>query len=360
MEDIKYIITNGCSFTREYSRIGLQSTCDDFLTEPISFWKWPHFIQKEYPNYKVLNYGCPTNDNDVIAKSTLYGIKKLLDDNVSTKDIKVMVQWSTWSRSSFFISKEKQESDRGYKLNNDFSHINDFISDKKSYPGEHGYYVLSGGYHIENIKNDTKLFFEEYIKYQLSADERMIQFFQSILLVQSFCKSNNIEYMFLNMHNNFSNEYTKDLILPNWKPINSVKSEPWHILYEKFIPITWRSDNEIQFKNRPHIKWLYDLIDFDKFWFYVENGITKYGGLVEWAIKSYKFDETSDNENVPNILWGEYKPKWDLGKRNKEDMLEFSLENNYWQHPSPYANRKFVKEELISFLGKPPLNTKLI
>ena len=80
MEQIltKYIITNGCSFTRQYRRVGISGTADDFQTDPMSQWKWPHFIQKEYPEYKVINYGCPTNDNEVIAKSTLYGIDKLL------------------------------------------------------------------------------------------------------------------------------------------------------------------------------------------------------------------------------------------------------------------------------------------
>jgi hypothetical protein len=359
MENIKYIITNGCSFTREFDRIGIHGTPNSFLTEPVSHWKWPHFIQKEYPNYKVLNYGCPTNDNDVIAKSTLYGIKKLLDINIKRKDIKVIVQWSTWSRSSFFISKEKQNTN-GYKLNNNFAHINDFLNDKKLYAGEHGYYMLSGGYHIDLIPTDANIFFEEYIKYILSADERIIQFFQSILLIQSYCKANGIEYMCLNMHNNFSTEYTNDISFPIWKQIGSKESEAWNILYEKFIPTTWENDNKIQFENKPHIKWLYDMIDFNNFWFYKEDSVTKYGGLIEWTIKNYNFDEISDNENIPNILWGEYKPKWDLGKRSKKDMLEFSLENNFWQHTSPYLNRKFVKEELLQFLGKPPLNTKLI
>ena len=359
MPDTQYIITNGCSFTRDYNRIGISGTENDYLTEPAMHWKWPHFVQTEYPNYKVLNYGCPTNDNSIIAKSTLYGIDKLLKKGIEPYNIKVIVQWSGWSRNSVFISKEKQSSN-GYRLTNRFDHINDFIDNKKAYTGEHGYYMLSGGYTMEMIPTDAKTFFEEYIKYILSADERMIEFFQSVLLVQSYCKANNIEYLCLNMHNNFSNEYTNDIFFPDWKPVGSKYSEAWHILYEKFIPTTWESDNKIQFENKPHIKWLYDMIDFNNFWFYKEDGITKYGGLVEWSIKNYNFDEMSDNENIPNILWEEYKPKWDLGKRSKKDMLEFFLNENYWQHTSPYLNRKFVKKELIHFLGKPNLNTKLI
>ena len=90
----------------------------------------------------------------------------------------------------------------------------------------------------------------------------MIQFLQSILLVQSFCKANGIEYMFLNMHNNFSESYTNDIKFPDWKPTNSKNTEAWHVIYDKFIPNTWDEDNKIQFNDRPHIKWLYDLINF--------------------------------------------------------------------------------------------------
>jgi hypothetical protein len=369
MEQIltKYIITNGCSFTRQYRRIGISGTAEDFLTDPISQWKWPHFMQKEYPEYKVINYGCPTNDNEVIAKSTLYGIDKLLKEGINPKDIKVMVQWSGWARSSFFISKDKQhknnyflnknfikERDKDtYPINESFAHVNDFIDDKKLYPGEHGYYVLSGGYHCEHVTTKAKEFFDDYVEHIFSADERMIQFFQSILLVQSFCKANGIEYMFFNMHNNFSIDYRTDDRFPLFAPIDSKKSQGWHVLYDKFIPITWENDKKIQFENEPHIKWLYDMIDFDKFWFYKKDGITKFGGQVEWSIQTYNFDEISDDAEIPNIIWQEYIQKWNDRLTTKEDILEHFKTNNFWQHTAPYMNKKFVKEVLVDFLGKP-------
>jgi hypothetical protein len=369
MEQIltKYIITNGCSFTRQYRRVGISGTADDYQTDPMSQWKWPHFIQKEYPEYKVINYGCPTNDNEVIAKSTLYGIDKLLKEGKNPKDIQVIVQWSGWARSSFFISKDKQhkndyflnknfikERDKDtYPINEEFAHVNDFINDKKLYPGEHGYYLLSGGYHCGHVATKAKEFFDDYVEHIFSTDERMIQFFQSILLVQSFCKANGIEYMFFNMNNNFSVDYRTDDKFPLFAPIDSKKSQGWHVLYDKFIPNTWKTDNEIQFENQPHIKWLYDMIDFDKFWFYKKDGITKLGGQVEWSIQNYNFDEISDDDDIPNIIWQEYRGKWDDGLRTKEDILEHFETNNYWQHTAPYMNKKFVKEVLVDFLGKP-------
>ena len=369
MEQIikKHIVTSGCSFTRQARRVGITGDEYDFMDDPKGLWKWPNFIQKLYPDYKVITYGNPTNDNDVIAKSILYGVDKLLKNGTAPADIKVIVQWSGWSRNSFFISKETQiknnyflnkdfvkERDKDtYPINEMFAHVNDFINDEKLYPGEHGYYVLSGGYNSEHVSTKAKEFFDDYVEHIFSADERMIQFFQSILLVQSFCKANSIEYMFFNIHNNFSVDYRTDDKSDLFAATDSKKPEGWHILYDKFIPNTWKTDNEIQFENQPHIKWLYDMIDFDKFWFYKKDGITKFGGQVEWSIQNYNFDEISDDDDIPNIIWQEYRTAWDNGKRSMEDILEHFKTNNYWQHTAPYMNKKFVKEVLVDFLGKP-------
>ena len=191
---MKYIITSGCSFTRQFRRVGISGTTDDFQTDAMNQWKWPHFIQKEYPEYKVINYGCPTNDNAVIVDSVIYGISKLLKENVKPEDIKVIVQWSGWSRSSFFISKSKQIENPNYYLNKEFikekhkneeiaesfAHVNDFIDEKKEYIGEHGYYILSGGYHGggEHIKARAIEFFHDFVEHILSPEERMLQYFK--------------------------------------------------------------------------------------------------------------------------------------------------------------------------------------
>jgi len=364
---MKYIVTSGCSFTRQYRRIGITGDEYDFMDDHISMWKWPHFIQQEYPDYNVINYGNPTNDNNVIAKSILYGVQKLLSDGVDTSDIKVIIQWSGWSRSSAFISKSKQKQNdyflnkefvkdihkNTFDITEDFAHINDFINEPKKYIGEHGYFILSGGYHNGHVKAKAKEYFEHYIKHVFSAEERMMKYFENILLIQYFCKSHNIDYKFFTMHNNFSKNYTHEDKFPDWKPTGSNKSEAWHIIYEKFIPITWKEDIQIQFQYNPYLKYLFDMIDLNKFWFYEENNITKYGGQIEWVIKVFNIEEESDDKKIPNILWQDVRRDYDSGKINtSEDYLNYFLKNNYWQHTSTYHNRKFVKEELKAFLDE--------
>lgn len=362
---MKYIVTNGCSFTRQFRRIGISGTSDDFMDDHISQWKWPHFIQEEYPEFKVLNYGNPTNDNSVIAQSTIYGIDKLLKEGISPSDIKVIVQWSAWSRNSAFISKKKQ-FEKGYQLNRsfikerdkntelveDFAHINDFIESPKRYPGEHGYFILAGGYHASHVKVRSIDYFEDYVDHVFSADERLIEYFKNVLLLQYYCKSNGIDYKCFTMHNNFSTDYTTDDRFPLFAPEDSKKDQAWHVFMENYIPHTWKNDIKNQYSDKPYVKYLYDLIDLDKFWFYNKENVTKFGGQVEWCIQTYNFDEVSDKEDIPNIIWQEYRTPWDNGKRTKEDILEYFKSNNYWQHAAPYSNRKFVRTELKEFLSK--------
>lgn len=361
---MKYIVTNGCSFTRQFRRIGITGTADDFMKDCHTMWRWPHFIQKEYPEFKVLNYGNPTNDNAVILQSTIYGVDKLLKEGISPSDIKVIVQWSTWSRNSAFISKEKQieknsflnknfvrERDKNaYPIFEDFAHVNDFIDIPKEYIGEHGYFILSGGYMTPHVKVKSIDYFEGHVNHVFSPDERMMEYFKNILFLQYYCKSNGIDYKCFTIHNNFSEEYTLNEMFPFFKPMDSKRDSSWHILMEKYIPKTWESDLKNQYENRPYIKYLYDLIDFDKFWFYEKEGLTKFGGQVEWAVQNYDINEISDDESFPNIIWHEYRRNWDDGKRSVEDMLEYFKTNHFWQHVSPYANRKFVRKELNDFL----------
>jgi hypothetical protein len=154
------------------------------------------------------------------------------------------------------------------------------------------------------------------------------------------------------MHNNFSKDYVNEDRFPMWRPVNSRMSEAHHVINDKYIPLTWENDNKIQFEDRPYTKYLFDMIDFDKFWFYKEEGVTKYGGQVEWSIKKYDESEISDDDNIPNIIWLECRGEWDNGKRSKKELIEFLEKTVYWQHTSPYLNRKFVKEELKSFLDE--------
>ena len=157
------------------------------------------------------------------------------------------------------------------------------------------------------------------------------------------------------MHNNFSKSYNeKDA----FQEILD-KNVAYEVVMNKFIPITWEDDLSYNYEDKPYLKYLYDLIDFNKFWFYKEEGVTKYGGQTEWAIKNFDINEVSNDNNFPNSLWQESAPvNPGASPLNTEELIKYLEKTNWWHHTSPYLNRKFVKQELAEFLGKP--ESKLI
>jgi hypothetical protein len=79
---MKYLITNGCSFTRA-GRINIDVTDSNFMEEDDvrqhsysnEFNYYPHQIQEANPELKVINLGNVTNDNQVIARNIIYKIE---------------------------------------------------------------------------------------------------------------------------------------------------------------------------------------------------------------------------------------------------------------------------------------------
>ena len=84
---MKYLITNGCSFTR-CGRLNIDVTDSNFLQEDIAygdtneFYYYPHHIQLLHPEIKVINLGNVTNDNQVIARNIMYKIEKLKKEGI--------------------------------------------------------------------------------------------------------------------------------------------------------------------------------------------------------------------------------------------------------------------------------------
>ena len=87
---MKYIVAGGCSFTRQEKRLNLEGTDSDYLSDFLEMWRWPHWIQKLY-DVKLYNMGSATNDNWTIARSIIYKVEKLLNEGISTNDVKVII-----------------------------------------------------------------------------------------------------------------------------------------------------------------------------------------------------------------------------------------------------------------------------
>ena len=333
---MKHLITAGCSFT------SLIKPNVDFCVEMeipirdknVNMWTWVDWIRYYNSNeYIVYNYGCPTNDNTTIVESTLYGINKLIKQNINPNDIEVVIQWSCATRNSFFIPNGFVDRD---KLKRE--HLNDFVSEKK-YNFEKGFKYLSGGYNKTPQPGELNDVSFGYLANQFSHEERIISWLKNIILISSFCKNLGIKYKFFQLNNNISSFF-----YTSYKEMNKVEkrnSEPGippsaEFLKTKEIQYTWEDD---MFLDNPYINYLLDLIDLkNNFWFYERENHHKFGGSLEWTIDMWKDNLKNDSEfALSNVIY------YELEGMTEKEQKDYFKKTTYG-HPSSLMWRKFYLE----------------
>jgi hypothetical protein len=328
----KYIITNGCSFTRQQWRIGINGTSDDFIRDTRGQWRWPHHIKDIYKDANVINLGCPTNDNQVIALSTMDMVNKLLKKGILPSNILVITQWSESARNSFFISKEVSDVYRSqltYKdrHENAYAHVSAYLDNCDRGVGKNGYFIQSGGYSYDHVLYDVVDIFDKVGEY-ISPESKLITYFTNILLLQNFLKLHNIDSMSFNLSYNLNEVGGR----------NNTFSETYDGIITKNI-FKGSYDN-------PYVQSLFNLIDMESMWLY-DNNDTNNGGITEWAIKTFDKEldkqlfmehDIADSEMVPNF------DEWIL--------MNDKIDEYPYGHVSEQMNRKFVKTILNKKIEK--------
>lgn len=328
------IVCGGCSFTRQYKRLGLNGTDNDFLDDELRMWRWPHHIQKIYENFKVYNLGNPTHDNTCIAHSVIKKTTDLLNSGISPKDIKIIIQWSDQDRDSYFFSKKITEdydckviepTYTGLDMRDDrWSHLSTFAEDNH-FTDRWGYYLLNGGFMWDHIKYPTDILAIN-AKYT-SPTQSLIRLLTNYMLVQNFCKVNNIEFFSFSLGLNFYD----DISYGEHTGYQNTLENVYKLRKITKIKMDFNSKN-------PYLKYLFDNVDLSKNYFYQDEN-TNIGGIMEWTISN--FDYETDGEAFMEHELG----RWD----NFEEFYEKS-EVIGTGHVSQQMNKKFVKEILSKFL----------
>ena len=328
------IVCGGCSFTRQYKRLGLNGTDNDFLEDELKMWRWPHHIQKIYQNFKVYNLGNPTHDNTCIAHSVIKKTTDLLNSGISPKDIKIIIQWSDQDRNSYFFSKKITEdydckviepTYTGLDMRDDrWSHLSTFAEDNH-FTDRWGYYLLNGGFMWDHIKYPRDILAIN-AKYT-SPTQSLIRLLTNYMLVQNFCKVNNIEFFSFSLGLNFYDD------------ISYEKHNGYENTLENVYKLRKITKIKMDFNSKnPYLNYLFDSIDLSKNYFYQDDN-TNIGGIMEWAISN--FDYEADGEAFMEHELGQ----WD----NFEEFYEKSGVIGTG-HVSQQMNKKFVKEILSNFL----------
>ena len=341
---MKHIVVSGCSFTNNY-RCNLADE-RRWEIDPIEDWTWAHWLQYGLKKTHILhNYGTITNDNKTIVRSIIYKVTDLLKQGINPDDITVIAQWTTLTRNSFFITPEKyQEANpalRFQKNNESWAHTNDYLingKDKVS-PYQQGYFHLTGGFNPTNnpINIDSVTF--EWLDKVMTYNERYFEWFEYINMLLDFLKANGINKIkFFCMNNNFSKKYLSEGRTPPYYHTPKNKSIYECIIENKDICDTWEQ-KELQFDNA-YVKTYADKIDFNKyFWFFEENSLHLFGGIIEWSIRNFDYNMDGD---LPKVLWREMNGM-DLDEQKKY------LERSWYGHTSSILTKKFVNDVVLNW-----------
>lgn len=201
MENPKLLISTGCSFTQY----------------PNTRTNWPFYLtQRLSCDSYYAGTGCA--DNDFIANKTLYQLDKaILQNNIDPKTILLGVMWSGLGRKSVYLQNPYI----------DFYHIKHYEDQNQHwFCGNPNRIVDEANYYFINPQWKDQLS-DLYYRYFYDEVGAAINTIKNMLLVQNFCKVNNIKYFFT--------EYAEDTI---------------------------RTSADLE---NPDIKYLYDMLDLTNF-----------------------------------------------------------------------------------------------
>jgi hypothetical protein len=343
---MKHIVASGCSFTNNF-RINIGDE-RRWSRDPIEDWTWAHWLQENLKEtHQLHNYATVTNDNKTIARSIIYKVSDLLKQGVNPNDISVVAQWTSLTRNSFFISPEKYQSNKNpsnsyIKQYDSWAHTSDYLINgkDKTNPYQQGYFHLTGGFNATNnpINIDPVVF--EWLDKVMTHDERYLEWFEYIILLLSFLEVNGItKIKFFNMSNNFSKNYLKEGKTPPFYHTPIDKSVYECIITNRDICNTWEQ-KDLEFDNA-YVKSYADKINFDKyFWFFEENFVSLYGGIIEWSIRN--FNSELETDNLPKVLWRE------MNGLDIEGQKAY-LERSWYGHTSSILANKFVKDVVLNW-----------
>lgn len=340
---MKHIVVSGCSFTNNF-RVN-EGDERRWECDPIEDWTWANWLQHNLKSTHIVhNYGAITNDNKTITRSVIYKVNDLLKEGVKAEDISIVIQWSGLTRNSFFVTPEKYG-----KINpkiiyetqkRSFPHTTDYLingKDKKSLY-EHGYFHLTGGYNPVNNPINIDNLTIEWASSIMTYTERYFEWFEYITMLLNFLKVNGItKIKFFNMSNNFSKKYLNGGSPPYYHTPKD-KSVYECIIQNRDICNTWEQ-KELEFENA-YVKLYADKIDFKKyFWFFEENSLHLYGGIIEWSIRNFDYNMGG---NLPKVLWRE------MNGMNIEEQKKY-LERSWYGHTSSILTKKFVDEVVLNW-----------
>ena len=343
---MKYILTCGCSFTK----IGFFDPTkikSDFKQEKNNynprFFKWTDWLEIELGDgYRVLNLGSQTNDNTTIARTIMYWLNELLSSGINSKDISVIIQWSTPQRTNFFIPNEKIDNRHERKY---YGHTSFYQKNMNLY--DSGVFYLTGGFNLQEAsqKFNIRDLLEEYILYyNKDIVNQTLTWLENWSLLKLTFDKYGIKNHYFSMQDILSTS-TEQIGFGFYAGYKEHEFERL-VLDEKLIKDT-SNDECWLLKNDLFNPYLKTIDMFENFWLY-KTPTHKFGGQLEWTIQKYDKEDLRKYQNYVNekLDITIYEECYQTNI-NERDYLK---SGRWYGHTSSILNRKFVVEELIPFI----------
>jgi hypothetical protein len=322
-EGKKVIITSGCSYTNQHIQT-IPTCCKGHKNN----WYWPDWLQYyKGDDYILLNLGNETNDNSSIVNIILYTISELKKLNVT--EIELAIQWTNPFRMSFYIETPTP-------ING--PHTVKFIDKDNK-----GFWYLTGGFRDFNILNQyvPVKFLEQYLPFYNNKVNCYNRFFKEVLLLQSYCLTNNIKWISFFMNDSITENYY------NSNKIYSVDNQKISIGEDLILQnnLITNIDSKLIWEENTNIEYLSKLINFNNFYFFNTNDY-KYGGLYEYCIKNYNRDILSSYIE-DDLQYAMFKETMGQTQYSIEEEIQQVNKNKHKHgHPSPIMARYFVDNVL--------------
>jgi hypothetical protein len=340
------IICAGCSHTSfrklDYMRVqhGHTPPVDAVFTNG----SYPEVIHRNFGN-KVYNAGLMSNSIASSVLSTMSIASRLLREG--NNNFSIILQATDFERQHLYVSDEVKHI-KGININSEWPANNNYLfNDNLS-----GFLQMGGMAKIDSkTYSDCKVILEmgkAYSKYIYSNENCTINALTHLILLQNFCKVNNIPYKIFKMMDLFSSpifpffelDYTNsetyfksffiDRKLPKKEPLGYIKSDEY--IYD-----------------------LFQMLDLDNMWFYSDDDV-KHGGFFEWVYKNNEYKE-GDLDYI--ALYKEDVVNPDIAFTVSDDPHRISIDVakekmkkglfRETSHPTYYYWNKFVNEVMIDW-----------
>ena len=237
----KIIVTSGCSFSDWGNP---EKTWPFHLEDLIRNYECLKNVRDKYSFYPLA--ACAQGE-DYISRSVICKVNKLLKDK-NPDDIFVIVSWSGLQRRAILVNNETTKMHYQFK--------DQHYLDEESMYG--------------NPIGSWQSFDEEHLKI-FTEEQNIIISLEHIIRTQDFLRVNNIDYKFFGFNNLFAN-----------------------LDEENFL--TGGRGTRID-KKYPNTSYLFDIMDWDKWWFHNE-----FGGLADWIVDNVEAGFDGEDKNTGHPL----------------------------------------------------------